>query len=254
MAGGQIDIGQFLSIASHELRTPLSSLRLAVQSLQRAVAGAPPVALDGGGGGGGSARTSAFCELLEIAAYQSRRLQILVDELLDAAGVQADRLVLTPARMDLCALVRQVVAHQAADIRASGSRVSVDCGGPVEGLWDSMRLEQVVTNLVGNALKYGAGAAVEIRVTPTALGARMEVADRGVGLVVTDIPRLFAPFQRGTSRRDHEGMGLGLFIARQIVEAHAGSIAACPRPGGGAVFTIELPRAAPPLTLAAGPG
>ena len=115
---------------------------------------------------------------------------------------------------------------------------------PVVGRWDRARLEQVLTNLLGNALKYGAGAPIEIEVAATEGAARYRIRDGGIGTAPEEVPHLFQPFGRAVSPRHYGGLGLGLFIARQIVEMHGGTIGVTSEPGAGSTFTVELPRAA----------
>jgi signal transduction histidine kinase len=122
----------------------------------------------------------------------------------------------------------------------------VDAGTPVYGTWDRLRVEQVVANLVTNATKYAPGSRVEVRVEGDAYSARLEVRDHGPGIPVAAQQRLFQPFERAGGN-DPGGLGLGLFIVRQIVEAHGGSVRLRSEPGQGTSFVVELPCQAPSL-------
>jgi len=217
---------EFLSVASHELRTPVTSLQLAVQSALALGRDAPPGFLH---------------HALETAERQTRRLGRLVDALLDVTRVQAGRLELERAPTELGAIVREVVALLAADARRAGCEVHVDADGSVAGRWDRARIDQVVTNLLSNALKYGAGAAVHITVDKTEATARLVVRDQGIGVAASERGRIFERFERAVSAKHYGGLGLGLYIVRRIVDAHGGSVTVESTPGAGAQFIVELP-------------
>ena len=110
-----------------------------------------------------------------------------------------------------------------------------------QGDWDRLRVEQVLTNLMSNALKYAAGKPIAVSAARTNDVAVIEVRDRGPGIAEEDVPRIFERFERAVSSRHHGGLGLGLYVARQIAEAHGGAIAARNVAGGGACFTVRLP-------------
>ena len=129
------------------------------------------------------------------------------------------------------------------DIARAGSRVVIQ-GGPLVGRWDCSRIDQVVANLLGNALKFGAGMPVEIAIAREDDRAFLSVQDHGIGIDPANQQRIFERFQRAVSERHYGGLGLGLYICHRIVTAHGGSIRVESRPGVGARFTIELPRAA----------
>ncbi|HEY3356983.1 MAG TPA: PAS domain-containing sensor histidine kinase [Polyangia bacterium] len=222
---------EFLSIAAHELRTPVTSLQLAVQSLER-VARAGPLT---------DARVAFIGRAVEIAARQSRRLTQLVAALLDISRVQAGRFVLTREPVDLGALVREAAVRLGEDLAMAGCELSLETAPEVIGHWDRLRLDQVVTNLLANALKFGAGKPVEVRVEREADLARITVRDYGIGIPPDRIGVIFDRFERAVSADHYGGLGLGLFIVRLIVEAHQGAVRVAGEPGRGATFTVELP-------------
>jgi signal transduction histidine kinase len=143
--------------------------------------------------------------------------------------------------MDLAETVVQVVDGLREQAGKAGCELAVQAPEPVLGNWDRLRIEQVVVNLLANAIKYGAGGAIEIDVRCADTCATIEVSDRGPGVAESDLVRIFQRFERASSIRHYGGLGLGLYVSREIVEAHAGSITASNRPGGGAMFAVRLP-------------
>lgn len=219
----------FMSIASHELKTPLTPLMLAAQTLERALAGAA----DG-------VPAEKLRAPAEMVGAQAARLAGLVDELLDVARLASGRLRLQPEPGDLAQLVRDAVARFR---EHAGVEIHVDAAGPIPGQWDRMRLEQILGNLLSNAVKYGAGKPVDVEVAAEGEKVRLAVRDRGIGIAPQDLPRIFQQFERAVSERAYGGgLGLGLFITRQIVEAHGGTIEVESRVGEGSTFTVRLPR------------
>ncbi len=148
--------------------------------------------------------------------------------------------------MDLAALVAEVTDRAAEELRRAGCAVSIDAPPSVIGRWDRTRLEQVVTNLLANAMKYGAEAPIRITIAADEAAARLTVQDGGIGVAPGDQERIFQRFERAVSERHYGGFGLGLWIARQVVEAMGGSIRVRSELGEGATFVVELPLA--PLT------
>jgi signal transduction histidine kinase len=173
---------------------------------------------------------------------EALRLRDLVDNLLDVSCVQLGRLALHPTRMDLRELVEEVVDNLGPDLERAGCALTLEAPEPVWGMWDRMRLEQVVTNLVSNALKYGAGRPVHVgvRAAPPDQGL-LTVCDQGIGIDPTDHTRIFERFQRTEAARSIKGIGLGLWIVRQLVGASGGSIHVESELGHGACFRVLLP-------------
>jgi signal transduction histidine kinase len=224
---------EFLSIASHELRTPLTPLQIHFQRLLRKRPDDNVIAPD------------QLRRVLERCERQVRRLEALIDNLLDVSRISAGRLRLQTETVDLVEVVRDVGGRFAEELSAAGCELHVQSDASVRGEWDRLRLEQVVTNILGNAIKYGGGKPIEITVEETSAGGRLRIQDYGIGINGEDLNRIFRRFQRAVSSRSYGGLGLGLYITRQIVDAHNGTIRVESQPGVGSVFVVELPRVIP---------
>jgi PAS domain S-box-containing protein len=227
---------RFLSVASHELRTPLNPLLIHIQLLLRA---ARAGTLEGPVSG-------RVLQMLETCEGQVKQFTRLVNDLLDVSGIAAGRLELHREEMDLAALTREVVARFGPELDSVGCAVVLRADEPVRGTWDRMRLEQVVANLLSNALKFGRGKPIEVRVEAAPAAARLVVRDQGPGIAPEHQERIFDRFERGAAGYEHSGLGLGLYVTREILQAHGGSVRVASQPGAGAVFTAELPCGSPP--------
>lgn len=224
---------EFLSIASHELKTPLTPLKLQLQTVGRRV---PKLVKDEEG-------SAWLREKLGVLHRQGERLERLVNEMLDISRIAGGRLRLELELFDLSEVVREVVGRfeEGGEFARFGSKVTTDVGEKIVGRWDRFRVEQVVTNLVSNALKYGEGRPIDIAVSSDGSNATLAVTDHGIGIQPEHLQRIFGRFERAVSSRHYGGFGLGLYIANQIVEAMAGSIDVSSKPGQGSTFKVTLP-------------
>lgn len=215
---------EFLSVAAHELYTPLTSLELVLRGMSKA--GTDPA---------GNAR------LLEIARRQSNRLVRLVGSLLDITQIDAGRLRLAPEEVNLSDLTREVFARFAIDLDASGSHAEVDAPQAVVGWWDRARIDQVIANLAANAIKYGAGKPIRVSVRKDDDTAYLTVIDGGIGIASNRLARIFERYERAASPKQFGGLGLGLFLVREIVERHGGRVSIESEVGRGSRVTVALP-------------
>jgi two-component system cell cycle sensor histidine kinase PleC len=218
-----------LAIGSHELKSPLTVLHLEVEELLNIIheSTLPP-----------------YAEALVLKALkQMDRLGRLLADLLDVSRFTTGRPSLQFEDCDLAEIVRDTVARQRVEYDHRGCALAVDGVGPVVGRWDRMRIDQVLTNLLINALKYGRGRPVTVLVDADELHGRIQVQDLGMGIAIDQQESIFQRFGRAVAERNYEGVGLGLWITRQIIEALGGTIQVWSEPEKGSTFTVVLPRA-----------
>lgn len=213
-----------LSAASHELRTPLTTLLVQAQEIERRLIADPAWSPDPAA--------------VHRIASEARRLRRLIEELLDAAAVESGRLVLELEPVDLADLARQAAASSAA------GRAVVEAAVPVIGRYDRRRIRLLLEEIVGNAERYGTGAEpIRILVWQQDQVAYIAVQDRGMGIPPEDLPRVFERLHRGANAADLSvpGLGLGLYLAKAIAQAHRGAIAIHSTPLEGTTVTVALP-------------
>lgn len=213
---------EFIAVAAHELRNPLHVVHLTLQLLQRASTDSPRMA-----------------ELVEKAGFQLRRLNTLVERLLDVTRVRSGTFELFRENFDMSVLVREIVARFANEPPAT--RIALEVDATIRGSWDRLRIDQVLTNLLSNAVKYGTRNPIGISASSDGSRVTVKVRDEGIGIGEEELPRIFDRFERLNAGSGREGLGLGLWIAKIIVEAHGGAILAESEVGKGSVFTVTLP-------------
>jgi PAS domain S-box-containing protein len=222
---------EFLSIASHELKTPITSLKLQLQMTQRAVL--PEKA--------GSPVAEKLSQFLDVSARQVLRLEGLIEELLDVAKIRSGKLTLLAEEVNLAHLVREVVERLDGQIKQAKCEISLELDDHIVGLWDYSRIEQIIINLLSNAIKYAPGKPIEIMATQKDEFARLSIRDYGQGIELEKQKLIFERFERVTSSRNISGLGLGLFIVKQIVEGHLGTVKVNSARGQGSTFVVSLP-------------
>ncbi|MBS1962380.1 MAG: response regulator [Bdellovibrionales bacterium] len=221
---------EFLSIASHELKTPLTPLKLQTQSLRRAL---NLGAIETPGG-------EKIIRMLDSSDRQIARISRLIDDLLDISRINSGKMQLTFEEFLLSDLLRDTVDRFAEEIKIARCTVTLECDSDIRVQWDRFRIEQVVVNLLTNAIKYGAGSGIEIRAQESEGVVIFSVRDHGIGIAEADQARVFGRFERAVSGSHFGGLGLGLYIVTQILEAHGGSISLKSRTGMGSTFTVRL--------------
>lgn len=222
---------EFLSIASHELKTPLTSMILQIQTMLNSIRN---VSL-------ANFSVQKFLDKLESAEQQSIKLTKMINDLLNVSLITTGRIDLELEKFDLSVLVKDTVDRFSEKLTEKNYTVKMFLKDPVVGNWDKVRIEQVVTNLFSNAMKYGEGRPIQVKVTNSGGHARLSVTDEGIGISRDMQDKIFARFARGVSSADYRGLGVGLFITSQIVKAHGGKVKVDSSLGNGSTFLVELP-------------
>ena len=222
---------EFLLIASHELKTPLTSLRLHIQLIRRIEKLGLP----------NEAQLQKLHNLHNALHQQVERLTTLIYNLLDISRISVGKLTLEIEQVDLGAVIRKVIEAFREDLAKANCQVIFEIKTAVVGYWDPLRMEQVIVNLVGNAMKYAKNSPITITLESVGDRAILTVQDKGPGIANKDQQRLFQRFERAASLDHVGGLGLGLYINKQIVEAHGGAIRLESEPGKGSTFTVEVP-------------
>ncbi|XXF78804.1 ATP-binding protein [Myxococcaceae bacterium GXIMD 01537] len=222
---------EFLSIASHELRTPITSLKLQLQRIQRRLGPNLPQEPSAG----------KVAEMVDSSTRQLDRLTRLIDDLLDVTRSRAGKLQFTFEDVRVDALLTEVLERFSDQLEQARCGLEVHLGPPTVAHWDRSRMEQVLVNLLSNAIKYAPGRPVHVSADVEGTRARLTVRDFGPGIPRERQGRIFERFERATNARDISGLGLGLFIASEIVRGHQGALRVESEPGQGAAFIVELP-------------
>ena len=229
----------FMSMVAHELRTPLNTLFLETQVRTMQIKR-------------GNQEAFALAQMATMVARDERQIHAmirLIDDMLDVTRLRNNTLSIRPAAVELSHLLHRVIGDLERRAKNSGSLISLDTGfastATTEGKWDEFRIEQIIVNLLTNAIHYGAGKPITVRLEADAQQARISVRDHGQGIAEVDQARIFAPFERGTDNKISSGLGLGLYISRQLAQAHHGTLNVHSVPGDGATFTLVLPHHPP---------
>jgi len=223
---------EFFSIASHELKTPLASLKLQAQMRKRKVLK----------GNFSDFTPDKIVDLCEGDERQVARLTFLVENMLDISKLTSGNFSLVTEDFDMVELVRDITKSLEYSMSQSGNECTVESPAKVMGRWDRHRVEQVVSNLLTNASKYAAGKPVEVVLSAEENEVTIRVTDHGRGIAPINQKRVFVPFERVLDDKEVSGLGLGLYICRQICEAHGGSVELESELGKGSSFIVRLPR------------
>jgi signal transduction histidine kinase len=219
----------FISIAAHELRNPMTPLLIIVQSMHRLAERHPetpaPIA-------------EGLLRLDRVVVQYIKRCSAL----LDVSRLTNDAFRIELAACDLAALVRMTVEELAPFAKRAGSVVTVEAPASLMGEWDELALQQILENLLSNAIRYGAGNAICVRLSFERETTLLEVRDHGIGISPADQARILVPFERAVARRQQPGFGLGLWVVGRLVAALNGTVEVASLPGQGSTFSVRLPQ------------
>jgi predicted ATPase/signal transduction histidine kinase len=222
---------EFLAVASHELSTPMTSIMLTLQGMLAQKSGSK------------SFDPELLLRLAAVAERQGRKFTRLIRDLVEVARAEQTPIVLNLSYGDLALLVEKAKERFEVEAAQAGCKLIFRATEPVMGRWDPPRIEQVVSHLLSNAVKFGAGRPVEVEVKRMGEIARVLVTDHGIGIERARQPRIFDRFERGVPVTHYGGLGLGLYLSRRIAEAHGGHLTVESEPGEGTTFTVDLPGA-----------
>jgi signal transduction histidine kinase len=221
----------FMSLVAHELRTPLNTLFLETQMRSLQLKRGNLQAFN----------PEQTASMIKRDERQIKAMIRLIDDMLDVSRMKSGTLSIRPAKVELMGLLERVVSDLSLQATAAGSTLQLASHAPVEGWWDEFRIEQVIVNLLTNALRYGGGGVVEISVETDGCSARIDVRDHGKGIAADFIERIFEPYERGAKSGEPKGLGLGLYISRQLAASHQGQLTVQSTPEEGATFSLTLP-------------
>ncbi|MES2526440.1 MAG: MHYT domain-containing protein [Bdellovibrionota bacterium] len=221
---------EFISVVSHELKTPLTSIKLQNDLVLRNIRNGQ---FDG----------EKILSQLEKSGNNIDRINRLVDDMLDISRMSTLRMTLQKEVFDMSTLISEVIERMRPLLDQANSQVIFDPGFHVSGEWDRFRIEQVITNLLSNACKYAPGKPISIHLELQKEKVLIRIADQGKGIALEDQERIFRRFERAESEKDTRGLGLGLYITREIVTMHSGEIKVVSRPNQGSEFMVILPLA-----------
>lgn len=221
---------EFLSIATHELKTPLTTIILRLQSTLDSILNQSLANFSG----------ERLVSSLTIAQEQTRRLQNLIKDLLNFSLITTGKIDLEFKKSDINDIVKSTLDRFDDHIKLAGCQLEFKTSGPIDGLWDQIRLEQAISNLLTNAIKYGEGEPIEVELQQENHTAKISVADNGIGIDPQLQKNIFDRFKRATKDKKYQGLGVGLFIVKQIAEAHQGRVTIKSHLGQGSKFTIPI--------------
>lgn len=222
---------EFLSMASHELNTPLTTLKLKTQMRQKLLKRNGPTHFT----------EELLTQMFKDDEIHVNRLNRLVDDMLDIARLGGDKLSIVKEEFNLCTHLEAIVERFKPQLNQAKCEISFTGQCEANGFWDPIRVEQIFINLLSNAMKYGQGSLIEVKVSVDDVKAIFSVTDHGRGISSADQARVFKQFERAGVTTEVSGLGLGLYIVKKIVDLHNGDISLQSELGKGSTFTVELP-------------
>lgn len=223
---------EFFSLASHELKTPLMALTLQTQLRERLLEKDDPKFFE----------PARMIEYVRITRAQTLRLSRLIDDILDVSRIRSGKLTLKKESVDLGKVLSENVKGLSMWFINEGYELpQLEISGDLTGLFDRARIDQVISNLLTNAVRYGEKKPISIRLREVAAGIELSVEDRGIGISEEDLPKIFQRFHQTVNRSKH-GLGLGLFILEEIVAGHGGKVSVKSKIGVGTEFKVYLPK------------
>lgn len=222
----------FMSLVGHELRTPLNTLYVETQIRQLQLKK-------------GDMNAFSAEKLEAMVARDSRQINSmirLISDMNDVSRMQNGKLSIRPSVTNLTQLLQQIITDLSWQAEASGCSFVTEMEENVTGTWDELRVEQIIINLLTNALRYGNSKPIAITLCTTAETVEIAVRDQGIGIAAAAQQRIFEKFERAETKRVSDGLGMGLYIARQLAEAHQGTLEVESIPDKGSTFRLKLPR------------
>lgn len=222
---------EFIKLASHELKTPLTTIKLQLQSLRRLMLRRSE-SIDS---------TDRFQKGMLVFERKIDRLSTIIDNLIDVYQANSGNLTLNYTQFNLSEVIQDIVLRFQPEIEKSGSAVELEIEPNLNGFWDKIHLEQAITNLFSNAIKFGKGKPISLQAKTDGNQIQIKLQDHGMGISKDYHPRMFERFARGVSVDSYAGLGLGLYVAFQITRAHGGNIQVESTPEEGTLFTLRIP-------------
>lgn len=216
---------EFISVASHELRTPVTRILLNIQLMKR----------------NGQNLSEKEVKSLDVCESATKELVTLMDNLVDVTRLRLGKLEIRRTKTNITNTILHMIDRFKDDIRFAGNHLSFSHSGDIIGYWDQNRLEQLFSNLLSNAIKYTEGKPIRMKLSLENEQVHFEISDEGPGIPYHLQPKVFERFERAADSKKISGLGLGLYVSKQIVDAHKGTISLRSRPGHGASFFITLP-------------
>ncbi|HSX50964.1 MAG TPA: hybrid sensor histidine kinase/response regulator [Cellvibrio sp.] len=221
----------FISLVAHELRTPLNTLHIETQVRMLHLQRGDLTVFD----------KERLHAMVERDARQINSMVRLISDMVDVCRVNSGNLSVRPEKINLSQLVLRIAGDFALQAQAKGSVINLDIAEDIYGNWDDFRIEQIIVNLITNALRYGGGKPVGISLVERGEVVELCVQDEGRGIPANEHQRIFEKFERLGNNEVREGLGMGLYIARQLAEAHGGTLCVSSKLGEGSRFTLRLP-------------